>query len=122
MAREFKRTDRLGSQLQRELAQLVRDELKDRRLGLVTIQEVRVTRDLAHAKVYFTCMGADAAATAKLLNRNLAGFLRHELSRRVRTRSMPQLHFVYDESIARGEHLEALIEKAVESDHSSSEK
>ena len=82
--KEYQRTDRLGAELQRELAELLRDEVKDPRLGMVTVQEVRVSRDLSHAKVYFTCMGADAAATVKLLNRKLAGFLRHELSQRVR--------------------------------------
>ena len=114
--KEYQRTDRLATSLQRELAELLRDKVKDPRLGMVTVQEVRVGRDLSHAKVYFTCMGTDPAETAKLLNRKLAGFLRHEMSRRVRSRSMPQLHFVYDESIERGEHLGSLIEQAVEKD------
>ena len=119
--KEYQRTDRFSTALQRELAELLRDKVKDPRLGMITVQEVRVGRDLSHAKVYFTCMGADAAATATLLNRKLAGFLRHELSQRVRARSMPQLHFVYDESIERGEHLEELIEQAVGSEHASSD-
>ncbi len=95
------------------LAEVLRDEVRDPRLGLVTVQEVRVTLDLAHAKVYFTRMGGDEASAEKLLNRSLAGFLRHELAHRMRLRSMPQLHFVYDESIARGEHLTGLIDQAV---------
>lgn len=111
--KEFQRTERLGTELQRELAELLRDKVKDPRIGMVTVQEVRVSRDLSHAKVYFTCMGDDAEGTEKLLNRKLAGFLRHELAQCIRTRATPQLHFVYDESIERGEHLADLIEKAV---------
>ena len=117
--REYQRIDRLGAELRRELAELLQDKAKDPRIGMVSVQEVRVSRDLSHAKVYFTCMGADAAATEKLLNRKLAGFLRHELARRVRIRIMPQLHFVYDESIELGEHLSALIEQAVDGDRAS---
>jgi ribosome-binding factor A len=115
--REFQRIDRLGAELRRELAEVLRDEVRDPRLGLVTIQEVRVARDMAHAKVYFTCMGADPAATARLLNRTLAGFLRHGLARRVRVRAIPELHFAYDESVERGAHLTDLIEQAVADEH-----
>ena len=111
--KEYQRTERLGTELQRELAELLRERVKDPRVGMVTVQEVRVSRDLSHAKVYFTCMGGDAKETEKLLNRRLAGFLRRELAQRVRTRTMPQLHFVYDRSIERGEHLSDLIEQAV---------
>ncbi len=115
MAREFKRTDRLGSQLQRELAQLVRDELKDRRLGMITIQEVRVTRDLAHAKVYFTLLSSEFDHREATAHLNEAGpYLRHLLGASLRSlRSIPQLHFVYDESVERGMHLDALIDRAV---------
>lgn len=117
MAREFSRTERLGSQLQRELSQLVRDKLKDPRLGMITIQEVRVVRDLSHAKVYFTTMGGefDQASAGKLMN-DAAAFLRSELSHLLKVRTIPQLHFVHDESIERGSRLSALIDEAVESD------
>ncbi|MGD2081659.1 MAG: 30S ribosome-binding factor RbfA [Chromatiales bacterium] len=114
MPREFDRTERVGAQLQRELASLVREQLKDPRLGAITIQEVRVARDLSHAKVYFTILGSgDTALNAKLLNHS-AGFLRHELAGRVKLRSVPALHFVYDESIERGERLASLIDRAVD--------
>ena len=113
--REFRRTDRFGAELRRELAEVLRDEVDDPRLGMVTFQEVRVSRDLSHAKVYFTCLGGDAKATERLLNRApLAGFLRRALAHRVRVRSMPQLHFVYDESVERGERLEHLIQEALQ--------
>jgi len=117
MAREFSRTDRVGSQMQRELADLMRDGLGDSRLGMVTIQEVRVVRDFSHAKVYFTVMGGELGIkeVAKRLN-EAAGFFRQELGHRMRLRTMPRLHFVYDESIERGMHLSALIEEAVKED------
>lgn len=118
MAREFQRTDRVGSQMQRELAELVRDELDDPRLGMITIQEVRVVRDFSHAKVFFTCMAGklDARETCQLLN-EAAPFFRHELGRRMRLRTIPELHFVHDESIEKGERLDRLIEQAVSADH-----
>lgn len=118
--KEFDRTERLGAEFRRELALLVRDEVRDPRLANITIQEVRVARDLAHAKVFFTCFpgagegGEEPAAQERLLNGRLAGFLRHGLAQRVsRVRAMPQLHFVYDESIQSGERLAALIQGAV---------
>lgn len=111
--REFQRTDRLGSELRRELCEVLRDAVRDPRLGRVTIQEVRVSRDLTHAKVFFTCQGEDPKSTERLLNEQLTGFLRHELAHRIRARSMPQLHFIYDVSVEYGAHLSALIEQAV---------
>lgn len=113
--REFDRTDRIGAELQRVLSSVVRDEVKDPRLSSITVHEVRVTRDLAHAKVYFTCFPADedTSTQEELLNGRLAGFLRHALAQRVRLRTIPQLHFVHDESIGYGERLSALIEDAV---------
>jgi ribosome-binding factor A len=103
--------------LLRELTQLLQ-RAKDPRLGEITLQEVRVSRDLAHAKVFFTCFGGDEAVREqqRLLNTSLAGFLRHELARTARLRTVPQLHFVYDESIGRGERLAALIDSAVSND------
>jgi len=117
MAREFNRTERVGSQMQRELSVLVRDELKDPRLGMVTIQEVRVVRDFSHAKVYFTAMGGeiDHAEITKIMNKSTS-FLRHELGHRMKLRTIPQLKFVYDDSIENGSHLSAMIDEAVEID------
>jgi ribosome-binding factor A len=113
--RDYDRGDRVGAELLRELTALLRRGVKDPRLGDITLQEVRVSRDLGHAKVFFTCFPVDQdhEAQARLLNGPLAGFLRRELSRSARLRSVPQLHFVHDESILRGEHLAALIEQAV---------
>ncbi|MBS1202388.1 MAG: ribosome-binding factor [Chromatiaceae bacterium] len=111
--KEFDRTERIGSELQRELYQVLRDEVRDPRLANITLHEVRVVRDLSHAKVFFTCFPTDEEGSEqeRLLNGRLAGFLRHALAQRVRLRVMPQLHFVHDESIRTGERLSALIDE-----------
>ncbi|MEN8174901.1 MAG: 30S ribosome-binding factor RbfA [Pseudomonadota bacterium] len=119
MPTEFSRAERVGSALQRELSLLV-PRLQDERLGLVTIQEARVSRDLSHAKIYFTVMGEEPAEALKLLE-HAAGHLRHELGRAIKMRTVPQLHFVYDRSVEEGERLEALIEEAVAGDAQSAE-
>ena len=91
MAKEFSRAQRIGDQIQRELAQLIRLEVKDPRLGgLVTITAVEVSRDSSHAKVFVTIMGAEP--------------------------EVPNLRFHYDESVIRGAQLSALIERAVSED------
>ncbi len=117
MHQDFSRTDRIGQQIQRELAVLVRDELKDPRLGMVTIQAVKVVRDLSHAKVYFTVLGQEGerGESTKLL-KVASGFLRKMLGQRMKLRTIPQLNFIYDDSIEYGAHLSTLIENAVKSD------
>ena len=117
MPRDFPRTRRIGEQMQRELAALIRDGVKDPRVGMATVSAVEVTRDLAHAKVFITVLGDETARRDSLtaLN-NAAGFLRHELGQRMLTRTVPQLRFVYDESIEHGSRLSALIDAAVASD------
>ncbi len=119
MAKEFKRSDRVSSQIQRELAELVRVELADPRLGMVTIQAVEVARDFAHAKIFFTTLGGemDQLEVSRYLKKS-APMLRHLLASRVRMRITPELHFKYDESIERGNRLSALIDKAVDSHRS----
>jgi ribosome-binding factor A len=117
MPRDFPRTRRVGEQMQRELAALIRDEVKDPRVGMVTVSAVEVTRDLAHAKVFISMLGDAETRDASLAALNkAAGFLRHELGQRMLTRTVPQLRFVYDESIERGSRLSALIDQAVASD------
>jgi len=117
MAREFKRTDRVGAQIQRELATLVREELDDPRLGMITIQAVRVVRDFSHAKIFFTVMAGKLGTIeiARVLN-DAAPFFRHELGRRMKLRTLPELRFVHDESVEQGERLSNLIDQAVKSD------
>jgi ribosome-binding factor A len=114
MAKEFSRSQRVGEQLRRELADLLQFEVKDPRVGKVTLTEVEVTGDLAHAKIYFVTQDDAEAATAAL--GKAAGFLRSQLSRRLLLRSVPQLHFVYDVSLDRGMHLSTLIDQAIASD------
>lgn len=119
MAKEYSRTQRIGDQMQRELSELIRREVKDPRVGLVTITAVDVSRDLGHAKVFITVMGQDGAdavpQTLKVLT-SAASFLRLHLGRVMQLRSVPQLHFHFDESVSRGAHLSALIERAVAED------
>lgn len=117
--KEFDRTERIGAELKRVLAMAVRDQVRDPRLGNITVHEVRVTRDLAHAKVFFTCFPTDedAPTQERLLNGRLAGFLRHAISHEIRLRTIPQLHFVFDTSIGYGERLSSLIDDAVATSH-----
>ncbi len=120
MAKEYSRTQRIGDQMQRELAQLIRREVKDPRVGLVTITAVDVSRDVGHAKVFITVMGADGGEVVERnleILRDAAGYLRMLLGKVMKVRSVPQLQFHYDESIARGAHLSALIDRAVAEDN-----
>ena len=119
---EFGREDRVGSEIHRELALLLRDEARDPRLNQVTIQEVRVVRDLSHAKVYFTTLdSAQAKVTEAALNKASA-FLRRRLAETMNSlRTMPRLHFVYDKSIENGMRLSSLIDAAVARDKSHDE-
>ncbi|MDF3864410.1 30S ribosome-binding factor RbfA [Pseudomonas denitrificans (nom. rej.)] len=120
MAKEYSRTQRIGDQMQRELALLIQREIKDPRLGLVTITGVEVARDLSHAKVFVTVMGQDDNAEVVKQNTSIlndaAGFLRMQLGKAMKLRTVPQLHFSYDASIRRGAELSALIERAVAAD------
>ena len=114
MPREFSRSTRVAEQLRRELSELVRFGVKDPRVQDVTITEVDVTKDISHARVYFSLLADDAesiAETQTALNR-AAGYLRRELARIMRLRHVPELKFVYDKSIAEGMRMDALIEAA----------
>lgn len=119
MPKDFSRTLRIGEQIRRELAVLVRDEIKDPRVGMVTLGDVEVSRDLSHAKVFFTVLGDEEQTRASLegLSR-AAGFLRRELGKAMRLRVVPALHFIYDDTQERGARLSALIDKAVKDDRS----
>jgi len=124
MAKQYSRTQRIGDQIQRELAILIPQEVKDPRLGLITITGVDVSRDISHAKVYITVMGENSAEVIKEnLNvlKDTAGYLRMLLGKAMKLRSVPSLLFHYDESITRGAHLSALIEKAVSEDQRNTE-
>lgn len=118
MAKQTPRTRRVAEQLQRELAETIREAVRDPRVGSVTVSGVDVTRDFAHAKVYMTVLGEDAEtsqAAAEILN-GAAGFLRRELGRRVRLRTVPALKFIHDPSFDRGARLSSLIDSAIDED------
>ena len=112
----FARTDRIAQQIQREIADLVRLQINDPRVRLVTITGVEVARDYSHAKIFFTRLDGKHEEAQKGLD-HASGFLRSQLSRSLKLRVMPQLHFVYDTSVERGSHLSQLIDQAVASDH-----
>jgi ribosome-binding factor A len=117
--REFKRTDRVGDQLQKELAVLIQREVKDPRLGMVTVSGVTVSRDLGYADVYVTLLGEDSPERIKenlKVLKQAAGFLRSQIARRIKLRHVPELRFHYDESVVRGQRLSSLIDEAVSSD------
>ena len=116
---EYSRTQRVGDQIQRELATLIQQEMKDPRIGMVTVNAVEVSRDLAHAEVYVTALGVDEAQGREQVENTLnhaAGFLRSRLARLIKLRIVPDLRFHYDESIARGARLSGLIDQAVAED------
>lgn len=111
MAREFGRSQRVASEMQKELAAILQRDVHDARLGFVTINDVELTRDLAIAKVYFTVLNGDDAskqAHVGILN-DMAPFIRHELSKRMRLRHISELHFLYDHSLDNGMRVEALL-------------
>ena len=115
MAKEFARSDRVAEQMLRELADLLQFEVKDPRVGMVTVTEVEVTGDMSHAKIYYSAPFQDSKALDALQKglERTAGFLRSQLSKRMLLRTVPQLHFVYDASIDRGMKMSKLIDEAI---------
>ena len=111
MPREFNRSQRVSSQIQRELASILQSDIKDPRLGFVTISEVVLSRDLAVAKVFFTVLNADAQGIQDSLSvlTHSTSYVRHELAKRLQLRNCPQLRFIYDDSVDRGIRLTKLM-------------
>lgn len=119
MGREYARTQRVADHLQRELANVIQREVRDPRLGMVSITGVEVSRDLGHAKVFYTVLGVDSsdeATESTVVLNNAAGFLRSELARDSAMRSVPQLRFHFDSSVGRGRRMEDLIQRAARAD------
>ena len=116
MPKEFSRGQRIGDLIQRELAVLVQTEIKDPRIGLVTLNEVKVSRDLAFADVYFTMLPDENAKEGGEVLNNAAGFLRSQLARVLSTRTTPRLRFHYDESIENGARMSKVINDALKRD------
>ncbi|MGF6346926.1 30S ribosome-binding factor RbfA [Variovorax sp. W2I14] len=108
------RAFKVADQIQRDLTELIARELKDPRVGMVTIQAVEVTPDYAHAKVYFSVLTGDVTETTDALNQ-AAGFLRNGLFKRLHIHTVPTLHFLFDRTTERAADMNALIAQAVAS-------
>jgi len=122
MAREYARTDRVGQQIQKEIAIILMREIKDPRLAMTTVSAVEVTRDLAYAKVFvtfFTSEQQEIDASIEVLT-EAEGYIRSLLAKRLRARIMPHLRFVYDKSMVEGVRMSSLVDKAVASDKGNS--
>ena len=123
MAREYARTDRVGQQIQKEIAVILMREIKDPRLSMTTVSAVEVTRDLAYAKVFVTFFNdneEDIKASLDVLA-EAEGYIRSLLGKRLRARIMPHLRFVYDKSMAEGVRMSALVDQAIASDSNDEE-
>ncbi len=117
MPKDASRPRRVAEQIQRELAELIQLELKDPRVGMVTLTGVEVSADYAHAKVYFSLLGDQARVNEALKGLNsAAGYLRSQVAHRMKLRVMPMLHFVHDISIEQGARLDKLIADALAED------
>ena len=108
------RAFKVADQIQRDLTELIARELKDPRVGMVTIQAVEVTADYAHAKVYFSVLQGDAQKTQDALNQ-AAGFLRNGIFKRLHIHTVPTLHFIFDRTSEHAADMNALIAQAVAS-------
>lgn len=115
MPKTSNRLGRIGDEICQELATLIRGELRDPRLGMVSVVGARVSRDLSHADIYVTVLGAEVKDSVAALN-HASGFLRSLLAKNINLRSTPRLRFIYDESVERGRMLSALIDEAVAQD------
>jgi ribosome-binding factor A len=116
MAKDFSRSDRVSEQIRRELADLLQFEVKDPRVSMVTITEVEVSGDMAHAKIFFAAPVQENPQALAELQKGLersAGFLRSQLGKRMLVRTVPQLHFIYDTSIDHGMKISRLIDEAL---------
>lgn len=107
--KSFQRTDRVAAQLRREIGSLVHEAVRDNGLPSVSVSDVEVTRDLSHAKVFVTALQAERAAEAVAGLKDLAREFRYRLGKMLKLRSVPELHFHYDESVDRGEQIENLL-------------
>ena len=130
MAKEYRRSQRVGDHIQKELATIIQMPVRDAGLGLVTISAVNLSTDLAHAKIFVTCLGLDhvennhpesdpqdddieeasvRTEVLTMLNDNAAQF-RHQLSKILTTRTVPKLQFMFDESLEQANRLTSLID------------
>ncbi len=104
----YKRSERVSDQIKREIADILMRKIKDPRIGFVTVTDVELADDLRNAKVFVSMLGADPAPTLKGLE-SASAFIRAELGRRLRLKSIPELLFRYDDSAKRGAHIMELL-------------
>lgn len=116
MPREFNRSERVAGQIRRELAKIIQQEVRDPDIGFVSLSDVEVTRDLAHAKVFITVFETEKAQASIKALQSSAKYLRHRLSQEMRIRSVPELHFHHDASVETGLKMDQLIDAARASD------
>jgi ribosome-binding factor A len=107
--KSFHRSDRVSAQLRRELGTLVHEAVREHGLPSVSVSDVEVTRDLAHAKVFVTALMQEKSAEAVKDLKELAPQIRYKLGKAMKLRHVPELHFHYDDSVDRGEHMENLL-------------
>ena len=115
MRKVSNRIDRIGDVIKQDLARLIQTELRDPRLGMVSVTGVEVSRDLAHADVFVTVLGAEPKPAVAVLDK-ASGLLRTFLAKQLQLRVTPKLKFHYDESVEKGRHLSSLIDQALEAD------
>ena len=113
MPRPSGRSQKVGDQIQRELSEIIHRELRDPGVGMITLTAVDVSPDCAYATVYFTCLDAAHVKTAKAGLDRATGFLRAQIGKRIKIWTTPELKFVYDESVERGDRLSRLIDSAI---------
>lgn len=121
--KDFSRRDRIAEQIRRELAEVIWSELKDPRVGMISLTDVELSADYAHARVFFSSLaGKDSLELVQAGLQQASGFLRSELGKRISIHMIPQLHFIFDDSLERGAQLSKLISEAAaisdRSDHS----
>ncbi|MCW8844843.1 MAG: 30S ribosome-binding factor RbfA [Gammaproteobacteria bacterium] len=122
MPREFHRSQRIAEEIQRSVSEIVRLRLKDPRLEKITITEVKVSRDLSHARIFYSSfdLNADRAVLTEALASS-AGKIRQLLSREMRLRRVPELHFEYDQTLEQALRVTSLIDEAVASDRAAAD-
>ncbi|GAB3331348.1 30S ribosome-binding factor RbfA [Marilutibacter aestuarii] len=109
MKKSFHRTDRVSAQLRRELGTIVHDAVREHALPSVSVSDVEISRDLAHAKVFVTALQEERSAEAVKALKGLSRELRYKLGQAVKLRHVPELHFHYDDSVDRGERIDNLL-------------
>jgi len=118
--KSFHRTDRVSAQLRRDLGMIVHQAVREHGLPSVSVSDVEVTRDMAHAKVFITALQPEKSREAVKALKELAPELRHQLSQTIRMRHTPELHFHYDDSVDKGERIDALLRDNPPADEESS--